>query len=88
MKMGGYELKLEQRVSLAGWQAALTSILAIVVALLLFSLLFIFEGINPITAYKEVFSYAFVNQFGLPLTINRFIFVLLSTFAFIIPYRA
>jgi len=88
MKIGGYELKLEQRISLAGWQAALTSILAIVVALLLFSLLFIFEGINPITAYREVFSYAFANQFGLPLTINRFIFLLLSTFAFIIPYRA
>jgi len=88
MKIGGYQLKLEQRVSLAGWQAALTSILAIVVALLLFSLLFIFAGINPITAYQEVFTYAFANQFGLPLTINRFIFLLLCTFAFIIPYRA
>ena len=88
MKIGGYQLKLEQRVSLAGWQAALTSILAIVVALLLFSLLFIFAGINPITAYREVFTYAFANQFGLPLTINRFIFLLLCTFAFIIPYRA
>jgi len=88
MKIGGYQLKLEQRVSLAGWQAALTSILAIVVALLLFSLLFIFAGINPIIAYQEVFTYAFANQFGLPLTINRFIFLLLCTFAFIIPYRA
>jgi simple sugar transport system permease protein len=35
-----------------------------------------------------VFSYAFINRFGLPLTINRFIFLLLSTLAFIIPYRA
>ena len=30
----------------------------------------------------------FFNPFGLPLTINRFIFLLLCTYAFIIPYRA
>lgn len=88
MRLGSSELKLEKRVSLTGWQAAWISILAIIVALILFSLIFVFAGINPLTAYQEIFSYSFANPFGLPLTINRFIFLLLCTCAFIIPYRA
>ena len=88
MSIGGYEIKLEKRVALTGWRAAMISILALVVALILFSVLFILAGVNPLAAYQEVFSYAFTNRFGLPLTINRFVFLLLSTYAFIIPYRA
>ncbi len=88
MRIGSYELKLEKRVVLTGWQAASISILAVIVALILFSLIFFFAGINPLSAYQEIFSYSFANPFGLPLTINRFIFLLLCTCAFIIPYRA
>jgi len=88
MRIGSHEIKLERRESLRGWQAASISILAIIVALILFSLIFIFAGKNPFTAYREIFSYSFVNPFGLPLTINRFIFLLLCTCAFIVPYRA
>ncbi len=88
MKVGSYQFKLEKRISLSGWRAASISILAIIVALVLFSFIFIFAGINPLTAYREIFSYAFANRFGLPLTLNRFIFLLLCTYAFIIPYRA
>ena len=88
MKIGSYELKLVKRQSLTGLQAALISILAIIVALILFSLIFLLAGISPIEAYREIFSYAFLNPFGIPLTINRFIFLLFCTYAFIIPYRA
>ena len=88
MKVGGYALKLEKRATLSGWQAAVNSILAIIFALALFSIIFILAKINPLVAYSEIFSYAFANPFGLPLTINRFIFLLLCTFAFIIPFRA
>jgi len=88
MRIGSYEFDLEKRLTLAGWQAAVISILAIVVALALFSLIFIQAGVNPLSAYLEIFSYAFANPYGLPLTINRFIFLLLCTFAFIIPFRA
>jgi ABC-type uncharacterized transport system permease subunit len=88
MRVGGYQLKLEKRISLSGWRAASISIFAIIVALILFSFIFIFAGINPLVAYREIFSYSFGNQFGLPLTLNRFIFLLLCTCAFIIPYRA
>ncbi|MGD8625630.1 MAG: ABC transporter permease [Anaerolineae bacterium] len=88
MKIGRYQLNLEKRQSLASWQAGLISILAILFALALFSLVFILDGVNPWVGYREIFDYAFFNRFGLPLTINRFIFLLLCTCAFIIPFRA
>ena len=88
MRIGSYQLKIEKRFSLTSWRAASISIVAVIVALILFSFIFIFAGINPLVAYREIFSYSFANPFGLPLTINRFIFLLLVTFAFIIPYRA
>jgi ABC-type uncharacterized transport system permease subunit len=88
MKIGSHRLELQKRSVLSSWQAASISILAIIVALILFGFVFILAGVNPLVAYKEIFSYAFFNPFGLPLTINRFIFLLLCTYAFIIPYRA
>jgi len=88
MRIGHYRLKLERRAMLAGWEAAVISILAIIFALALFSVIFVLAGVNPLVAYREIFSYAFANQYGLQLTINRFIFLSLSTSAFIIPFRA
>jgi simple sugar transport system permease protein len=88
MRLGSYRIKLEKRVTLTRMQAVSISVLAIIVALFLFSLIFILAGISPLAAYKEIFSYSFANPFGLPLTINRFIFLLLCTYAFIIPFRA
>jgi ABC-type uncharacterized transport system permease subunit len=88
MSIAGYKLKLEKRVALSGWRAATISILAIFFALALLSLLFIAAGVNPFVAYMQIFSYSFVNPFGLPLTINKAIFLLLCTYAFIIPYKA
>jgi len=88
MRLGSHELKLEKRFTITSWQAALISILAILIALALFSILFLLAGINPLYAYQEIFSYAFANPFGLPLALNRFIFLLFCTCAFIIPYRA
>jgi ABC-type uncharacterized transport system permease subunit len=88
MRIGSHELKLEKRLTLTGWEAAIISILAIIFALALFSIIFILAEINPLFAYQEIFSYAFANPYGLPLTINRFIFLLLCTSAFIIPFRA
>jgi len=88
MRLGHYRWKLEKRLGLSGWQAALISLLAIAFALLLFSLIFLLDGINPWQAYREIFGYAFANAYGLPLTLNRFIFLLFCTCAFIIPFRA
>jgi ABC-type uncharacterized transport system permease subunit len=88
MRIGSRELRLEKRSTLPGWQAAIISLLAILFALTIFSLIFILAKVNPLVAYREIFSYAFANRFGLPLTINRFIFLLLCTCAFIFPYKA
>jgi ABC-type uncharacterized transport system permease subunit len=88
MRIGHYRVKLEKRSMLTGLNAAIISILAILFALALFSLIFILARVNPLLAYRETFAYAFVNPYGLPLTINRFIFLLLCTCAFIIPFRA
>ncbi len=88
MRVGRYAARLERRAALTGVGAASISILAILSALVLFSLIFALARINPLVAYREIFSYAFANRFGLPLTINRFIFLLLCTYAFIIPFRA
>lgn len=87
MRIGNHELRLEKRAALSGWHAALLSIVAIIVALALFSIIFILAGVNPLEAYREIISYAFLNPFGLPLTMSRFIFLLLCTYAFIIPFR-
>jgi simple sugar transport system permease protein len=88
MKVAGYELTLQRRVKLTGSQAAIISILAVVFALILFSLVFVQAKASPLEAYNEIFEYAFFTRYGLPLTINRFIFLLLCTCAFIIPFRA
>lgn len=88
MRLGRMTLKLRKRVYLSGTQAALISGLAILVALFLFSLIFVLADINPFVAYEEIFSYAFFNPFGLPITLNRFIFLLLCTCAFILPFKA
>jgi ABC-type uncharacterized transport system permease subunit len=88
MRLGRTTVKLQKRVYLSGWRAASISILAILVALGLFSVIFLLAGINPLTAYEEIFSYSFFNPYGLPITLNRFVFLLLCTCAFILPFKA
>ena len=88
MKMGRYLLKREKREVLKPREAAAISVLAILFALALFSVIFLLAGVSPLTAYREIFSYAFFNPFGLPLTINRFVFLLFCTYAFLTPYHA
>jgi simple sugar transport system permease protein len=88
MKIGRYQVQLVKRTVLTPGQAVLNAVLAILFALFLFGFIFILAGVSPLSAYQQIFSYAFFNQFGLPLTISRFIFLLLCTYAFIIPFRA
>ncbi len=88
MTLGGYQVRLQRRVALPGWKAALFSILAVIFGLVLFSIIFLQAGQDPLEIYKQIFSYAFFNSYGLHLTINRFIFLALASFAFIIPAQA
>ncbi len=88
MKLGGYELKLEKKIRVSAWEATAISLLAILIGLALVGLIFLQAKVNPLTGYKAIFSYAFANKFGLPLTVNRSVFILLCTCAFIIPMKA
>ncbi|MBK7897755.1 MAG: ABC transporter permease [Anaerolineaceae bacterium] len=88
MRVGSYRLELVKRTVLKPWQALLNAVLAILAALFLFGFIFILAGNSPVDAYRQIFDYAFFNEFGLPLTLNRFVFLLLCTYAFIIPFRA
>jgi simple sugar transport system permease protein len=88
MTLGGYELRLQRRAALPGWKAALFSVLALLFGLALFSIIFLQAGQNPLEIYKQLVNYAFFNPYGLHLTINRFIFLALASYAFIIPAQA
>ncbi len=88
MTLGGYEFRLQRRATLPGWKAALFSILAVLFGLALFSIIFLQAGQNPVEIYKQIFSYAFLNSYGVRLTISRFIFLALASYAFIIPAQA
>jgi simple sugar transport system permease protein len=88
MKLAGYTVKFEKKANFTGVEATVISVLAILFALFLVGFIFLQAGVDPAMGYYEIFSYAFVNPFGLPLTINRAIFLLLCTCAFIVPMRA
>ncbi len=88
MRLGSYEVKLEKKARVTGLEATAISLLAIVIGLALVGLIFLQAEVNPLTGYKAIFSYAFANPFGLPLTINRSVFILLCTCAFIVPMKA
>lgn len=88
MTVAGYRIRFVRRATLPGWEAALFSVLALVVGLFLFGFIFLLAQASPAEAYREIFRYAFFNANGFPLTMSRFIFLALSTYAFIVPFRA
>ena len=57
MKIGNYNLKLHKRESLPRITAAIISILSVIVALLVFSFIFLQADVNPLIGYKELFTY-------------------------------
>lgn len=80
--------KLEKVFVLTGREAVKISISSIIVAFIIFSIVLLLEGANPIDVYKNIFSYAFDPQLGLVPTIHRSMFLLFATLAFILPLRA
>lgn len=72
----------------AGVYGLLTAGMAILLALTLASLLFLPGEADPLSAYRIVFAYAFANPHGLVATVHRAIYLLLCTFAFLVPLRA
>lgn len=88
MKLGLSELTLERRHAVHALHTALTAGLAILLALVLSSFLFLTAEANPLDVYRVVFSYAYTDPLGLPATINRATYILFCAFAFLVPLRA
>ncbi len=88
MEIGSYEVRLAKRVGLSSWRAALISISAVLFAMVLFGGVFLLDDVSPLVGYREIFSYGFLNLRGLVPTFSRFIFLLLCSIAFILPFRA
>jgi len=88
VRLGRYELTLEQRPPLPAIYAALVAVLAILLALVLASFLFMSGESSVLSAYRAIFSYAFLNPHGLLATVQRSIYLLFCTFAFLVPVRA
>lgn len=87
-KLEKKRLKLERRLVLTGRDAIKISIFSIIATLVIFGILLIWAGVNPIEAYRQIFSYAYDPRFGLGLTIRSGMFLLFATLAFILPLRA
>ncbi|HEU5300140.1 MAG TPA: ABC transporter permease [bacterium] len=88
MRLGRYDVAVEERPSLPAFYTALTAVGAIVLALALSSFLFRSAEASLLGAYRVVFSYAFFNPHGVFATVQRSIFLLFCTYAFLVPLRA
>jgi ABC-type uncharacterized transport system permease subunit len=88
VRLGDRAFVLERRPTLPGLYGLVTAGVAILLALALASLLFLPGEADPASAYRIVFTYAFTNPYGLVATIHRAIYLLLCTFAFLVPLRA
>ena len=88
MRLGRHELTLEPRQALPPGYTVLIAAGAIVVALALSSFLFVSADASVLGAYRSIFAYAFLNPLGLTATLQRAIYLLFCTFAFLVPLRA
>ena len=88
MRLGRLEVTLEPRQALPSGYTALIAAGAILVALGLSSFLFVSADASVLGAYRSIFRYAFLNPLGLTATIQRAIYLLFCTFAFLVPLRA
>lgn len=88
MRLGRYEIFLERRPARGGVYAVLTAVVAILLALALSSFLFLPADSPLLYAYRTVFSYSFFTPRGLIATLHRSVYLLLCTFAFLVPLRA
>lgn len=87
MKIGPYEIKPEKRPNITNWDIVKISIVAVLIGLALFNIIFILAGVSPLDAYTKLFKFAF-GEVGLPLTVHRSTFLLLCSLAFVLPFRA
>jgi general nucleoside transport system permease protein len=88
MTPGRRGIALERRHAPSALHTAFTAGVAILLALVLTSILFLLAGANPLDVFGAVFSYAFTNPLGLTATVSRATYILFCAFAFLVPLRA
>lgn len=88
MRRGQFELTLERRPARPALYSVLTAVVAILSALVLSGVLFLSSEHRLLDVYQAIFAYAFLNPYGLLATIHRAIYLLLCTYAFLVPLRA
>ena len=88
MTAGRRGIVLERRHAPPALLTVASAGVAILLALLLTSILFLLAGADPLAVYSVVVSYAFANPLGLAATVNRATYILLCAFAFLVPLRA
>lgn len=88
MIVGRYQVALQPRQTRSASSAALAALLAIALALVLASALFASSEAGVLASYRVVFSYAFFNPHGAAATAHRAVYLLLCTYAFLLPLRA
>ena len=88
MRVGRYSLALDPRPAVSPIYAVLTAVVAILLALALSSFLFLSADANLFGAYRTVFAYAFFTPRGILATLQRAIYLLFCTYAFLVPLRA
>lgn len=81
-------IKLERRITLTRLDWFRLTVLSIIIAFIILSIIIAQAGKNPLAGFKEIFSYAFGTRYGLLLTFYRGILLIFTTLAFILPRRA
>ena len=81
-------INLERRLVLTRLDWVRLTVISIIIAFIILSIIITQAGKNPLAGFKEIFHYAFGTRYGLLLTFYRGILLIFATLAFILPRRA
>jgi len=81
-------IKLEKRTVVPKWMVVVVSILSVLLSLPVIAVIFKLKGVDPILAYKKIFTGAFGSTYGLSETVVKAIPLILCGVGLAIPFRA
>lgn len=87
MRLAGLSVSVQRAEATSPARVAVGALGAVLLALALASILFWTAGAGPWTAYRIALGYAFANPSGLGATLQRAVYLLLCTLAFLVPLR-
>lgn len=81
------QLKVERRLEVKAWMDLLSIIVAILVALFLGGLLLAYGGLNPMIAYRQMFTIAFMESYSISDTLVKATPLLLTSLGVTVAFR-